>query len=65
MALVFDLKVGNYIEKIFYELETDKAVMFGRNIDDKVLFIPIHLSFSDNYVDLLVATIPIIAPAIK
>ena len=40
MALVFDLKVGNYIEKIFYELETDKAVMFGRNIDDKILFIP-------------------------
>lgn len=31
---------GSYVEKIFYELETDKAVMFGRNIDDKVLFIP-------------------------
>ncbi|TES95889.1 MAG: hypothetical protein E3J90_08980 [Promethearchaeota archaeon] len=31
---------GSYVEKIFYELETPKAVMFGRNIDDKVLFIP-------------------------
>ena len=31
---------GSYVEKIFYELETDKAVMFGRNIDDNVLFIP-------------------------
>lgn len=31
---------GSYIEKIFYELETSLAVMFGRNIDDKVLFIP-------------------------
>lgn len=31
---------GSFVEKIFYELETDKAVMFGRNIDDKVLFIP-------------------------
>jgi len=40
VSLVFDLKVGNYIEKIFYEFETDKAVMFGRNIEDKILFIP-------------------------
>jgi len=31
---------GSFVEKVFYELETDKAVMFGRNIDDKVLFIP-------------------------
>ena len=31
---------GSYVEKIFYELETPMAVMFGRNIDDKVLFIP-------------------------
>ena len=31
---------GSYIEKIFYERETPKAIMFGRNIDDKVLFIP-------------------------
>jgi len=31
---------GSYIEKIFYELETSLAIMFGRNIDDKVLFIP-------------------------
>jgi len=31
---------GSYVEKIFYELETPKAVMFGRNSDDKVLFIP-------------------------
>jgi len=40
VSLGFDLSVGNYIEKIFYELETDKAVMFGRNEDDKVFFIP-------------------------
>ena len=31
---------GSYVEKIFYELETLKAIMFGRNSDDKVLFIP-------------------------
>ena len=31
---------GSYVEKIFYELETLKAVMFGRNVDEKVLFIP-------------------------
>ena len=31
---------GSCVEKNFYELETPKAVMFGRNIDDKVLFIP-------------------------
>ncbi len=31
---------GSYVEKIFYELETEGAVMFGRNIDDKILFIP-------------------------
>jgi len=31
---------GSYIEKIFYESETPLAVRFGRNIDDKVLFIP-------------------------
>ena len=31
---------GSYVEKIFYELETSLAVMFGRNIDDRVLFIP-------------------------
>jgi len=31
---------GSFVEKVFYELETDKAVMFGRNVDDKVLFIP-------------------------
>jgi len=31
---------GSYVEKIFYELEVPLAVRFGRNIDDKVLFIP-------------------------
>ena len=31
---------GSYVEKIFYEFEISQAVMFGRNIDDKVLFIP-------------------------
>ncbi len=31
---------GSHVEKIFYELETLKAVMFGRNVDEKVLFIP-------------------------
>ena len=40
VSLVFSLKNGNYIEKVFYELETEKAVMFGRNNDDKILFIP-------------------------
>jgi hypothetical protein len=41
VSFAYDLKSGgSYIKKIFYELETDKAVMFGRNSDDKVLFIP-------------------------
>lgn len=40
VSLAFNFKDGNYIEKIFYELETNNAVMFGRNMDDKVLFIP-------------------------
>ena len=40
VSLAFNLKDGNYIENIFYELETNNAVMFGRNIDDKILFIP-------------------------
>ena len=30
----------NCIEKIYYELETEKAVMFGRQEDEKILFIP-------------------------
>ena len=33
-------KDGNYINKIFYEFETEKAVKFGRNIDEKILWIP-------------------------
>lgn len=33
----------NYIEHIYYEFETDKAVKFGRNIDEKVLWIPKRL----------------------
>jgi len=40
VSLAFSLKDGNYIENIIYELETKDAVMFCRNIDDKVLFIP-------------------------
>lgn len=36
----YNLKDGNYIEKIYYEFETDKAVKFGRNEDDKILWIP-------------------------
>lgn len=36
----YDLTKGNYIKDIFYELEVKKAVMFGRNIDDKILFLP-------------------------
>lgn len=36
----YSLKEGNYIEKIYYEFETDKAVKFGRNLDEKVLWIP-------------------------
>ncbi|MFW9878581.1 MAG: hypothetical protein ACFFG0_36330 [Candidatus Thorarchaeota archaeon] len=37
---VYSVKDGNYIEKIFHEFETDKAVKFGRNIDDKIIWIP-------------------------
>lgn len=40
VSLAFSFKDGNYIEKIFYELETNNAVMFGRNKDDNILFIP-------------------------
>ena len=36
----YSLKNGNNLEKIYYEFETEKAVMFGRNIDEKVLWIP-------------------------
>ncbi|MEE9376738.1 MAG: hypothetical protein V3V33_01740 [Candidatus Lokiarchaeia archaeon] len=36
----FNSNFENYIKKIYYELETERAVMFGRNKDDKVLFIP-------------------------
>lgn len=38
--ILYDVTKGNYIDNIFYELETEKAVMFGRNTDDKVLWIP-------------------------
>jgi len=31
---------GSLIKNIFYEFETEKAVMFGRNEDEKVLWIP-------------------------
>ena len=41
VSFAYDLKSGgSYVEKIFYESETPLAVMFGRNSDDKVLFIP-------------------------
>ncbi len=36
----FSLKNGNYIEKIYYEFETNKAILFGRNIDEKALWVP-------------------------
>ena len=36
----FDLNIGNYIEKIYYEFETNNAVLFGRNIDEKALWVP-------------------------
>lgn len=36
----YSLKDRNYIKKIYYERETEKAVMFGRNVDEKVLWIP-------------------------
>lgn len=36
----YSLKDGNFIKKIYYELETERAVMFGRNEDDKILWIP-------------------------
>lgn len=36
----FDLNIGNYIEKIYYEFETNNAVLFGRNIDEKALWLP-------------------------
>ncbi len=41
VSFAYNLKDGgSFVEKILYELETPKAVMFVRNIDDKVLFIP-------------------------
>lgn len=36
----FDFNIGNYIEKIYYEFETNNAVLFGRNIDEKALWVP-------------------------
>ena len=36
----FDLNIGNYIEKIYYEYETNNAVLFGRNIDERALWVP-------------------------
>jgi len=36
----YSLKEGNYIKKIYYDFETEKAVKFGRNEDDKSLWIP-------------------------
>ncbi len=36
----YSLKEGNYIKKIFYEFETERAVRFGRNHDEKFLWIP-------------------------
>ena len=36
----YSVKEGNYIRKIFYEFETEKAVKFGRNDDEKILWIP-------------------------
>jgi len=36
----YSLKDGNYIKEIYYEHETDRAVMLGRKKDDKILWIP-------------------------
>jgi len=36
----YSLKEGNYIRKIFYEFETEKAIKFGRNEDENILWIP-------------------------
>ncbi|MFX1296102.1 MAG: hypothetical protein ACFFD2_14790 [Promethearchaeota archaeon] len=36
----YTLKEGNYVKKIYYEFETEKAVKFGRNEDEKMLWIP-------------------------
>ena len=36
----FDLNIGDYIEKIYYEYETNNAVLFGRNIDERALWVP-------------------------
>jgi len=33
----YSLKDGNYIANIYYEFETNKAVLFGRNLDEKAL----------------------------
>lgn len=35
----YSMKDGNYIKKIYYEFETEKAVMFGRNLDEKILWL--------------------------
>jgi len=36
----YNLKDGNYIGNIYYEFETNKAVLFERNLDEKGLWIP-------------------------
>lgn len=36
----YSLKDGNYIANIYYEFETNKAVLFGRNLDEKALQVP-------------------------
>ncbi|MFW9970466.1 MAG: hypothetical protein ACFFDF_09715 [Candidatus Odinarchaeota archaeon] len=36
----FSFKNGNYIANIYYEFETNKAVLFGRNTDEKALWVP-------------------------
>jgi len=36
----YSLKNGNFLENIYYKFETEKAVMFCRNIDEKILWIP-------------------------
>ncbi|HEC39603.1 hypothetical protein LCGC14_0498220 [marine sediment metagenome] len=32
--------LDNCIEDLYFELETERAIMFGRQKDDKILFVP-------------------------
>ena len=36
----YSLEKGDYIKHVFYEFETGMAVKFGRNEDEKILWVP-------------------------